>query len=155
MRYSLQALADAAGMTLAELGRHLNISGSTFKGYRDEGMTEVVADRRAAQCGFVAWEVWPEMLEEAIADDQSLLAVQEEERRERRRAQKREQARRRYWRDPERERERNRRYRAEVGDYERLRMRRYYEAHAEEQRAKARERYWAGKRGDMDVKDVA
>ncbi len=96
-RYPLQPLADACGVTLAHLGRLLRTSGSTWKGYRDEGVSELVADRLAARAGFVAYEVWPEMVQHQIDDTEAI----EEERRRRLLTQKAESARRRYWSDPE------------------------------------------------------
>lgn len=144
-RYAFDTLAEAAGMEPHLLAAHLGISGSTWKKYRSEGMSEVVADRRAAQCGFVAWQVWPEMLEHAIADEA-----------ERRRAKKAEYQRRYYARHAEQMRERNRRYWAETVEYQRKRKQRFYRDNAERLRAEARERYQASKRGDTrDVKDVA
>lgn len=145
MRYEFDKLAEAAEMTPQALAAHLGISGSTWKKYRTEGMSEVVADRRAAQCGFVAWQVWPEMLEQAMADEK-----------ERRRQQRNAQNRRAYWKNPEKHRARSRRYREEARAYSLARQRRWYQQNAERERQKRRERYRASKRGDiLDVKDVA
>lgn len=146
--YPFAPLAAIAGLTPSEAARRLGISGSTWKQYRDHGMTERVADRRAVQLGYHPHEVWPDMLEDAVA----VLDGQEAERAERRRQQRNAQNRRAYWRNPEKHRERSRTYRQESADYNRQRMRLWYQRNAEEERRKRRERYQAGKR---DVKDAA
>lgn len=60
-RYPLDALALASGCSLSSLGRQLGYSGTTWKQYRDEGVTEVVADRCAVKMGLTPWEVWPDL----------------------------------------------------------------------------------------------
>lgn len=65
MRYSLQPLADAMGESMASLGRLLGVSGSTWQEYRDQGVTERVADRLAVKAGLPTLAVWPEMTAEA------------------------------------------------------------------------------------------
>lgn len=133
----MQALADAKGMTLAELGRHLNISGSTYKDYRDNGMTERVADKRAVQCGLIAWEVWPDMLDHAIEDEI-----------EARRAKKREAQRRYRANNPQarqRDRERHARYMAETREYQNRSKRMRYWSDPERFRAERMRRYYAKK----------
>lgn len=134
-RYPFQALADAMNMTLAELGRHLNISGSTFKAMRENGLSEAAADRRAVQCGLDPYRVWPEMIDHAIEDEQAA-----------RRAKKREYQRRYYARHAEEIRERNRRYWAETADYQRTRRQRHRQANPDTVRAQERERYAAKRR---------
>lgn len=136
-RYEFQTLADKQGITLAELGRRLNISGSVFKQYRDQGITELVADRRAKQCGLVAYEVWPEMLDHAIEDEAA-----------ERRRKKRDEMRRYRAKNPARrelERERHARYMAETREYQNRMKRRHYAENADRLRAKRMERYYAQK----------
>lgn len=141
--YDFQRLADAARVEPHILAKRLGLSGSTWKQYRDQGMSEKVADRRAAQCGFVAWEVWPEMLQDALEDAAADKRAKKAE------------TMRRYRENPavrERKRQRDAVYRSEVREYQRKqRMARYY-ANREQELARTRERYWASKH---DVKDVA
>lgn len=59
-RYPLQPLADLVGCPLAELGRRLGVSGSTWRNYRDRGVSFDVADRLATRAGFHPANVWPE-----------------------------------------------------------------------------------------------
>jgi hypothetical protein len=67
-RYSLHPLADAVGVELPGLARILNVSGSTWQKYRDEGVTEKVADRAAVKCGFHPFMIWPEMADHNFDD---------------------------------------------------------------------------------------
>jgi hypothetical protein len=68
VRYPLQPLADALGLTLDTpgLARRLNLSGTTWKEYRDLGVSERVADRLACKAGLHPFMVWPEMADEAV-----------------------------------------------------------------------------------------
>lgn len=65
--YGLQSLADAVGVSLSSLGRMLGLSGSTWKQYRDEGVTERVADRLACKAGLHPAMVWPTWVDDLIA----------------------------------------------------------------------------------------
>jgi hypothetical protein len=69
VRYSLQPLADALGLTLDTpgLARRLNLSGTTWKEYRDLGVSERVADRLACKAGLHPYTVWPEMADAHVA----------------------------------------------------------------------------------------
>lgn len=138
-RYPLAPLIAAMRLPFDQACMQLGLSGKTRKLYRDEGMTELVADRMAARAGLPAYDVWPDMLDRAIAE----AAAADEERRAAQRAYQREWARRKratpegaeanraarraayasngeyerrreqraYWADPEKQRERKRRYR--------------------------------------------
>lgn len=66
-RYPLQPLAALLGMDLGPLGKRLGVSGRTWQEYRDQGVSEKVADRMAVKCGLDPYCVWPEMLDDAIA----------------------------------------------------------------------------------------
>lgn len=68
-RYPVQALADMLDVEVGALTRILNVSGSTWKQYRDEGVSERVADRLATKVGLVTYRVWPEMVDDIIADE--------------------------------------------------------------------------------------
>lgn len=68
MKYPFTPLAVAMGMTEAAAAGALGISGSTEQEYRRDGMSELVAERRAVQVGLVPYDVWPEMLEVSIGD---------------------------------------------------------------------------------------
>lgn len=121
-RFPFASLAVAMGLSQGEAARLLGLSGSTWKEYRDRGMTERVADRLAVKAGLVPYEVWPEML------DANLDAELEERRR--------------------RNREKQRRYRARhphVREKERQYRRAYYAQSAEYERKRERERYWRKK----------
>lgn len=69
-RYPLGPLIAAMGLSFNQACEQLRLAGRTRKQYRDEGMSEIVADRMAAKAGLVAYEIWPEMLDHAIADVQ-------------------------------------------------------------------------------------
>ena len=66
-RYSLEPLAASLGVPLHSLGRRLGVSGSTWQEYRDQGVSERVADRLAVRLGVPTLSVWPEMTELAAA----------------------------------------------------------------------------------------
>ena len=66
-RYPLEPLAGLMGTTLADACRHLGVSGSVQKEYRERGVTAKVADRLAAKAGFHPAVVWPEWLDDQIA----------------------------------------------------------------------------------------
>lgn len=70
-RYPLEPLRSAVGASsINAMLRRLGVSGSTEQDYRRNGVSEKVADRLAARSGLVAYEVWPEMVDRAIADVQ-------------------------------------------------------------------------------------
>lgn len=133
-RYQLQPLADVLGISLASLGRHLGVSGSTWKEYRDQGVTEKVGDRLAVRAGVAAYEVWPEMLDHAIEDADHEDAEEQRRRRDARNARRREL----YAANRQRvcaiERAR---YQAEI-TYRRKKAARRYQANAEIEKEKAR-----------------
>ena len=64
-RYSLSALVEAAGMSEAELGRRVGLSGSSLTKARRDGLIESAADRYACRAGLVPWLVWSDWLEDA------------------------------------------------------------------------------------------
>ena len=55
------------GLDTSALARVLGLSGTTWKEYRDQGVTERVADRLAVKAGFHASEIWPEIVDDWIA----------------------------------------------------------------------------------------
>lgn len=59
-RYPLAPLAEAVGVDTSRLARILGLSGSTWKAYREHGMTERAADRLAVKAGFHPCEIWPD-----------------------------------------------------------------------------------------------
>lgn len=67
-RYPFAPLAAAMGESVSAAGRILGLSGSTRNEYRDRGVTERVADRLAVKAGLNPYEVWPEMVDDLIAD---------------------------------------------------------------------------------------
>ncbi|HEV2928408.1 MAG TPA: CGNR zinc finger domain-containing protein [Propionibacteriaceae bacterium] len=74
-RYPLQPLLDRIGGSATSAARKLGISGSTEQDYKRRGVTERVADRLAARAGLVAYEVWPEILDHAIAAEMRTCAL--------------------------------------------------------------------------------
>lgn len=81
-RYPLDALAAAAGMSEAALGRAVGLSGSTLKKAREWGLVADAADRYAIRAGLHPAEVWPTWLDDHLQDEDAAAA----ERLERRRA---------------------------------------------------------------------
>lgn len=68
-RYSITPLVEAMHLAPgACMARALNVSGTRLASFVEFGIDEKTADRLAARSGFVAWQVWPEMLDEAIDD---------------------------------------------------------------------------------------
>lgn len=114
-RYPLEPLAAAMGVPLSSLGRLLGMSGSTWKQSRDDGVTELVADRLAVKAGLHPFVVWPEMVDHQVEDERA-----------RRRAVAAAAERRRYHSDPVKRARKNaarRAYYEEYGEYERARER--------------------------------
>lgn len=159
MKYPIQPLLDATGLTWVKIVRELSIGGNEYRKYRDEGVTERVADRLASRLGLSAYNVWPEMLDHSITSCERVCALDEcTERfvpsthnhryhdpkcRQRakniaRRVERAAWARRRRQLDPavaERNRVRRRAYYRENGEYERSRQRRYEAARRAERTA--------------------
>lgn len=50
------------------VSRTLNIGGSAMKTYRRDGMALNTAEKLAERAGFLVYEVWPEALDELIAE---------------------------------------------------------------------------------------
>ena len=63
-RYALASLVEAAGMSEAELGRRVGLSGSSLTKARRDGLIESAADRYACRAGLVPWLVWSDWLED-------------------------------------------------------------------------------------------
>lgn len=141
-RFRLDALAERHGCTLAALAGLCNLSGSTWKQYRDGGVSERVADRLAVKLGYHPAEVWPEWLDVSMAKAEVECAADGCDTRfiPRRKNQRfcskacrhnnanRRWKRERYRSDPEwaeRQRQARRAYYRQYGDYERARQRRY------------------------------
>lgn len=164
-RYPLAPLAALVGVELSELGRLAGVSGSTWKEYRNEGVSERVADRLASRFGFHPAVVWPGWMAESTAKASRVCvecdALFVPTRRNHRycspacrgRAWQRD----RYQRDPvfreskraaaraygasvDRSRE-NRAYYDRTAEAQRAASRAYYQANAERIRARRRERY--------------
>lgn len=64
-RYPWAPLAALVG---PGIGKKLNVHGSTFKEYRDRGMSPRVADRLATKAGYHPAEVWPTWVADALED---------------------------------------------------------------------------------------
>lgn len=66
-RYPVEPLARLMRMTPRSAMSTFRL-GRTGTDYIDRGVTAQVADRLAHLAGFIPYEVWPEMLDDAIAD---------------------------------------------------------------------------------------
>jgi lambda repressor-like predicted transcriptional regulator len=129
-RWPLRPLLDATGLSETKLLRRLRWSGQTLKNARENGLTDVLADRVACRLGFVPWEVWPDWFEPAFRSCAECAAsfVPSPHPQHRFCSRKcRNVASSREWkrRNPETNRANRRAYYAEHGDYERARQRRY------------------------------
>lgn len=127
--YPFAPLADAMGMSEAQACRTLKLSGSTEQRYRQQGVTERVADRLAVAAGFVPYDIWPEMLDHHIERTEA-------EQRERNAAKMR-----RYRKRPaarKAHREQSAAYYRENLDYIKARRKAYYEANRDRLVAVAR-----------------
>jgi hypothetical protein len=80
-RYPFAPLAAAMQLSEAHACRVLNLSGSTAVEYRRRGLTRRVADRLAVAAGLHPYEVWPEMVDDDIADTQAAEAARLERKR--------------------------------------------------------------------------
>lgn len=70
-RYPLAPLIEAVagtGETDHSVLARLGVSGSTAKKYRAEGVLERTADRLAVRAGLHPFEVWPELVDDALAE---------------------------------------------------------------------------------------
>lgn len=141
-RYPWAPLAAAMGLSEASAARALGVTGSTEQEYRRRGVTDRVAERLAGLAGLHPSEVWPELIDDRLAD-------LEADRRARYNAAQRK------WRSKpgprEASRVRCRAYYAETAEYHRAYRRRRYAENAEAERAARRERY----RRSVEAKAVA
>lgn len=143
-RYSLEPFVALTRWTFSQIQDVAPCNGSEWRLRREQGVTERIADRIACAAGYHPHEVWPEMLDHAIADlpdrrcdecdGEFIPARPSIQRFCSRRCYRRHHARntvRRKRATPEgaeANRERRRRYYAENGEYERARERRRYHA---------------------------
>ena len=67
-RYGLAELVEASGMSEAEFGRRVGLSGSSLTKARRDGLIESAADRYACRAGLVPWLVWSDWLEDAFVE---------------------------------------------------------------------------------------
>lgn len=65
-RYPLQALLDAARMTMDDLRQHVSIGGPTYRNARDRGLRRDQADRWAMAVGLHPSVVWPDWMDDQI-----------------------------------------------------------------------------------------
>lgn len=70
-RYPLQALADHyPGQSIRAVCAQLKVSGSTYDAYMCHGVLAKTADMLAARAGLPAYSIWPEMIDELIAESE-------------------------------------------------------------------------------------
>lgn len=68
-RYPLQPLADHfPGLPLRAVCEQLKVSGSTYEAYLCHGVLAKTADMLAARAGIPTYSVWPEMIDDLIAE---------------------------------------------------------------------------------------
>lgn len=153
-RYPIAPLIEAMGLTSSETsaGRALGLGGSTWKEYRDRGVTERVADRLAAKAGFHPSVIWPSWYDDETAAlsrecaepgcDETFLPIPTHPRQRfcsracRKRSSERERQRRLYA-DPE--------FRAAKN----ARQRRYHEETRAYNNRRRSERYWANREAEL------
>lgn len=138
-RYPLRPLLSASGLSYDDARRRVGASGSDWARAMREGLSEAKADRWAVRLGRLAYEVWPEMVDDAIAD----LELQEADVVRRQREQNRRSWHRRWARmtpeQREAKREYGRQYRQRAKRAISVSRRRYYEEHREEELARQRD----------------
>lgn len=153
-RYPVAPLAEAMGVSFNQAMMRLGVSGSTMQDYRARGVTEQVAERLATRAGLPAAYVWPELVDDRIADEsvpcEECGGLFVPSRRGHRfctpkcgqRKASREWARRKYQTDPvfrEAAKARAAKYRAAYGRADRLRSKRWRDANLERSRERERE----------------
>ncbi len=170
-RYPFASLLEAVPWSEFELSRRIGLTGTSLRRAREHGFSESAADRYACRAGFVPWHIWPEWLDDIIADESipceecgtSFVPSRKGHGFCTRNCRARKRKRERYASDPEfaeRTKAYQQAYYEECGDYVRSRVRlwreenpdrvrsgrrAYYETHGEQERAKNRERYHARK----------
>jgi hypothetical protein len=73
-RYPLAALLEATCLTESEFSirmrnKGISFDGTTLKRARENGLVESAADKYATAIGVVPWVIWPEWLDNIIADE--------------------------------------------------------------------------------------
>jgi hypothetical protein len=141
-RYPLEPFVTVTRWTLSQIQDVAPCNGSEWRQRKALGLTELAADRVACAAGFHPHEIWPEMLDHAIADlpdrscdECSVVFVPN------RPSIQRFCSRRCYRRYHARATERRRRATPEGAARNRDRRRRYYAENAEYERARERQRY--------------
>lgn len=74
-RYDLDALTVPHTGPTRDLRAYLGISGQQWLRYMAHGVSERSADRFAVKCGKHPFEVWPEMIDDAITETSGAPAV--------------------------------------------------------------------------------
>lgn len=74
-RYPAQRLADELHVSLWQMFDQVGVSGRTARQARDEGFTELQADRYAARVGLSAYSVWPELVDDLIDTESRACAA--------------------------------------------------------------------------------
>lgn len=161
MRYSFAPIdAHRGDIDMRALAARVGVTARTLHRWRLDGLSEENADRCSVALGLIAYELWPEMLDAAVAEVEATCRCGEtfvvrrkghvhcSERCRRQATRKRERAaqRERYRTDPEvraRKIAQTRAYRAEVARALAVSRRVKYRENADELRAKRRARYAA------------
>lgn len=67
MRYSFEAVDDVLRVSVLELERRLDVAHGSVHRWRERGMNATSAERVAEALGYLPFELWPEMLDAAVA----------------------------------------------------------------------------------------
>lgn len=67
-RYPFDALARKMGVSPNQAGKQLGLSGSTLQDMQRRGLSDDQCERWALRAGFHPFEVWPELIDDRIAD---------------------------------------------------------------------------------------
>lgn len=143
-RYPLDPFTRLTRWTMRDIQNVAACNGTEWRIRKDRGVTEPIADRLACAAGWHPHEIWPEMLDHAIADlpDRACANCGETFIPNRPSIQ-RFCTRRCYRRHHSRATNRRRRSTPEGAEANRARRRSYYSANAEYERARERRRYHA------------
>lgn len=73
-RYPVSSLAREMGLSENAALEQLGVRGKDAQEYKRRGVTERVADRLAAKAGLPTLSVWPEMVDERVAEVERICA---------------------------------------------------------------------------------
>lgn len=75
-RFSITPLVEALNLEPgASVSRALGVSGTRLASFAEFGVDERTAERLAVRAGFVPYLIWPELMDQAIADLEKVCAA--------------------------------------------------------------------------------